>query len=115
MEEHLNYDTISKMRSTALQKLTYTAKISERTKKSQKEQGSLFGKNDAKIAKLMEERNRVIKIEEEFIKTGKAEEIEDSTAAEQDELKDLEDTYVKIYAYIDILITSFTIYETVIR
>ena len=114
-EEHLNYDTISQMRSTALQKLTYTSKINELTKKIQKEQGSLFGKNDAKIAKLMEERNRVIKIEEEFIKTGKAEEIEDSTAAEQDELKDLEDTYVKIYAYIDILITSFTIYETVIR
>jgi len=115
LEEHLNYDSIAELRSTALQKLTYTTKINELTKKIQKEQGRLFGKNDAKIAKLVEERNRVMKIEEEYLKTGKAEAIEDTTAAEEDELKDLPDNYVKIYAYIDILITSFTIYETLIR
>ena len=115
LEEHLNYDSIAQLRSTALQKLTYTTKINELTKKIQKEQGRLFGKSDAKIAKLVEERNRVMKIEEEYLKTGKAEAIEDTTAAEEDELKDLPDNYVKIYAYIDILITSFTIYETLIR
>ena len=114
-EEHLNYSAIAELRSSALQKLTYTTKINELTKKIQRQQSSLFGKDEAKIAKLMEERNRVIKLEEEFIKTGKAEEIEDSTAAEEDELKGLEDNYVKIYAYIDILITSFTIYEKIIR
>ena len=32
---------------------------------------------------------------------------------EQDELSDLDDTYVKFYATIDILMTSFTVYETV--
>ena len=115
VEEHLSYDSISKMRKTALQKLSYTNKINELTKRIQREQSKLFGKSDKKIAELGEQRNRIIKLEEEFLKTGKAEEIEDTAAAEAEEFKGLEDTYVKIYAYIDILITSFTIYETVIQ
>ena len=115
MEEHLNYDQISEMRNVALQKLSFVLKINEITRKIQKEERNLFGKRQEVIAKLYDEKSRVIKLQEKFLKTGKAEEIEDNTAEEQAELKDLEDTYAKIHACIDILVISFTIYETVIR
>ena len=115
MEEHLSYDSIAEMRNTSLQKLTYSNKIDEITKKIESEERNLFGKNENVIQKLHQERERVLKLEEQFMKTGKAEEIEDTAADEMDELKDLEDTYAKIYAKIDILVISFTIYETVIR
>ena len=115
MQEHLNYNTISEMRKMSLQKLSYTKKINEITKKINSEEGKLFGKREDVIPKLYEERERVLKLEEKFLKTGKAEPIEDTTAEELDELKDLEDTYAKIYANIDILVISFTIYETVIK
>ena len=115
IEERLNYTTISGMREQALQRLKYISKINELTKKIQKEEGRLFGQKKDLILKLNEEKKRIIKLEQDYIKTGVAEEIEDSAAAEMDELKGLPDTYTKIYAYIDILITSFTIYETVTR
>ena len=115
MEERLDYKSISEMRTTTLKKLSYTTKINEITKKIESEEGKLFGKDEGLIFNLREERNRIIKLEEQFMKTGKSEEIEDTTADEQDELKDLEDSYAKIYAKIDILVISFTIYETVIR
>ena len=115
MEEHLNYDSISQMRETALQKLRYTNKINEISKKINKEQNRVLGKRDDVLHKLIEERNKVFKLEQDFLKTGKAQQIDSIVSDENDEFKNMEDTYVKIYAYIDILITSFTIYETVKR
>jgi hypothetical protein len=113
MEEHLNYDSISQMRETALQKLRYTNKINEISKKINKEQNRVLGKREDVLRKLIEERNKVFKLEQDFLKTGKAQQIDSIVSDENDEFKNMEDTYVKIYAYIDILITSFTIYETV--
>ena len=115
MEDHLNYGQISELRSTALEKVEYLNRINELTRKIEREDNRFFGRKEEIIQKLVEERNKVIRMEEEFNK-GHREEIENiAELAEDDELKGLEDTYVKIYALCDILITSFTIYETVIR
>jgi len=115
LEEHLNYEQISQMRKTALEKLDFLNRINDLTKRIQREENRLFGKKEEIIQKLNEERNKVMRMEEEFNK-GNKEQLENIEKLEQDdELKGLEDTYVKIYALVDILITSFTIYETVIR
>ena len=114
IEDHVNYKQISEMRNKALQKLEFINKINDLTKKIKREEGKLWGKKEELIAKLNEEKIRVMKMEEDFNK-GKEEEIVNLEELENDELKDLDDTYVKIYALIDILITSFTIYETVIK
>ena len=102
------------MRSKALQKLDFLNKINDLTKKIEKEEGRLWGRKEEIINKLNEERNKIIKMEGEFNK-GKEEELINIEELEPDEFKDLDDTYVKIYALVDILITSFTIYETVIK
>ena len=115
MEEHLNYEQISELRSTALEKLDYINRINELTRRIEREDNKFFGRKEEIVQKLNEERNKVIRMEEEFNK-GHREKIENIVELEEDdELKGLEDTYVKIYALVDILITSFTIYETVIR
>ena len=115
MEDHMNYEKISELRSTALEKLDYINKINELTRRIEREDNRLFGRKEEIIQNLTEERNKVIRMEEEFNK-GHKEEIQNIVELEEDdELKGLEDTYVKIYALIDILITSFTIYETVLK
>ena len=114
MEDRLSYDKISEMRSKALQKLDFINKIDDLTKKIEREERRLWGKKEEVIQKLIEEKNKVMKMEEEFVK-GNEEQLINIQELEPDEFKDLEDTYVKIYALVDILITSFTIYETVIR
>ena len=114
MEEHLDSDKISQMRSKALQKLDFVNKIDELTKKIEKEERRLWGKKEEVIQKLNEEKNKVMKMEEEFNK-GNEEQLINIQELEPDEFKDLEDNYVKIYALVDILIISFTIYESVIK
>ena len=114
MEDHLTYDQISQMRSKALQKLDFINKIDDLTKKIQREERRLWGKKEEVIQRLNEEKIKVMRMEEEFVK-GKEEKLVNLNELEPDEFADLEDTYVKIYAIVDILITSFTIYETVIR
>ena len=115
MEDHLDYDTISKMRKEALNKLEFIKKIDSLTRKIQKEEGKLWGKREEIIYKLNEEKNKILKMEDEFIK-GNVQELEKMEKELQpDEFKDLEDNYVKYYLLVDILITSFTIYETVIK
>ena len=115
MEDHLDYSKISEMRSKALDKLEFINKINELTEKIRKEENRLFGKNEELILKLNEEKNRVMRMEEEFIKGNEENKLAEIAQMEPDEYKDLPDTYVKIYALVDILITSFTIYEKVIR
>ena len=115
MEERLNYNQISEMRNWALQKLKYILKINELSKKIENEEGNLFGKNSDIIVQLHEERNRVLRLEDEFIKTGKAEPIENIEEEEKKKYGSVEDSYTKIYAKIDILVISFTIFETVNR
>ena len=114
IEDHLNYEQISEMRNKALQKLDFLNKINELTKKIEREERRLWGRKEEIINKLNEERNKIIKMEDEFNK-GKEEELINIEELEPDEFKDLDDTYVKIYALVNILITSFTIYETVIK
>ena len=112
LEDHLDYNKISELRSKALEKLDFINKINEISNKIQKEENRFFGKKEEIIRKLNEEKMRIMRMEEEFTK-GHKEELEKISELEQDEFKDLDDTYVKIYALVDILITSFTIYETV--
>ena len=114
-EERLNYETISEMRKLSLQRLTYSNKIREINKKIRREELKLIRKNEKLIQSLTEEKNIVIRKEQEFLKTGKVEDLEDTKALEEAELEGLPDNYTKIYAYVDILITSFTIYETLIK
>ena len=115
LEDHLSYDQISEMRTKALQKLDFILKIDDLTKKINKEENRLWGREEEIINKLNEEKNKVIKMEEDFLK-GNTEQLANiQKESEIDEFKDLEDTYVKIYALVDILITSFTIYETVVK
>ena len=80
----------------------------------QREERRLWGKKEEVIQKLNEEKNKVMKMEEEFNK-GNEEQLINIQELEPDEFKDLEDNYVKIYALVDILIISFTIYESVIK
>ena len=112
-EERLNYDQIAEMRNVALKKLEYIVKIDEISGKIRREENNIFGRRNDVILKLNDEKKRILKLEEQFLKTGKAEPIEDTTANEQDELKNVDNNYTKIYAKIDILVFSFTIYETV--
>ena len=114
LEDHLSYDQISEMRDKALQKLNYLTRINQIQQKINKEERRLWGKNEELIQRLNEEKNKILKLEEDFIK-GKEQEIEKIEGLVQDDFKDLPDSYVKIYALIDILITSFTIYETVLK
>ena len=114
MEDHLDSEEISKMRNKAMQKLEFINKINELTKKIKREEGRLWGKKEEVIAKLNEEKYRVIKMEDNF-NNGNEEQIINVEELEDDELKDLDDTYVKLYVLIEFLITSFTIYETVIK
>ena len=113
MEDHLKYDQISKMRSKALQKLEFINRINDLTRKIQREERKLWGKNELLINILNEEKNKVMRMEEDFMRDKGT--IVNIQELEKDEFTDLEDTYVKYYAIIDILITSFTIYETVIK
>ena len=114
MEDHLNSETISEMRTKALHKLDFVNKINDLTKKIEKEEGRLWGKNEELILKLSEERNKVMRMEEEFIR-GNEKKLLKIEELEPDEFKDLDDSYIKIYALVDILIISFTIYETVCK
>ena len=114
MEDHLNYDQISEMRNKALQKLQFITKIDQIQQKINKEEGRLWGKNEELIQRLNDEKNKIIKMEDDFVK-GKEQQIDKKQELESDELKDLPNSYVKIYALIDILITSFTIYESVFK
>ena len=114
IEEHLNYEQISEMRDKALQKLNFLIRINKVQQKIDKEEGRIWGKNEGLIHRLNEEKNKLIKLEEDFIK-GKDIKIEENESLESDEFKDLPDSYVKIYALVDILITSFTIYEKVLK
>ena len=114
-EDHLEYSKIAEMRSKALEKLEFVKKINELSDKIRKEENRLFGKNEELILKLNEEKNKILRMEEEFIKGNQEKKILEQSEMEQDEYKDLPDTYVKIHALLDILITSFTIYETVRR
>ena len=113
IEDHLSYDQISEMRSKALHKLEFILRINDLTRKIQKEEGKLWGKKEEIINKLNEEKNKVMKMEEDFIKGNEEQLANMEKELEPDELKYLDDNYVKIYALVDILITSFTIYETV--
>ena len=95
------------MRTKALQKLDFILKIDDLTKKINREENRLWGRKEEIINKLNEEKNKVMKMEEDFLK-GNTEQVENiQKELETDEFKDLEDTYVKIYALVDILTTSF--------
>ena len=118
MEEHIHYDQISQMRAYALKKNEFVNKLEELENKINEEKHKYLTKNEDDIKRLEEEKAKIIKMEEifnhnMFIKKSKIQE-EEKLALEQDELSGLDDTYVKIEAKINIVMTSFTIYETVI-
>ena len=116
IEEHIDYNEISQMRSYALEKMEFVNKLEEIENKMAEEKLNLFSKNEEKIKRLEEEKEKIIKMEEIFTRNmfiKKREKEDENLNLEQDELSGLEDTYVKFYATINILMTSFTIYETV--
>ena len=120
IEEHIHYDEISQMREYALKKNEIINKLEEIESKLVEEKIKIVAKNEDKIKRLEEEKAKIIKMEEIFNQTmfKKGKKIEDENneeiTLEQDELSGLDDTYVKIYANFDILMTSLTIYETVL-
>ena len=116
MEEHIDFNEISEMRSYALKKIEFVNKLEELEIKIEEEKIKLISKNEEKIKRLEEERTKIIKLEENFNQSMFIKKIEDKNLElEQDELSDLDDSYVKISANFDIYMTSFTIYETVIQ
>jgi hypothetical protein len=115
-EDHLLYHKISEMRTKALDRLDFITKINDLTDRIKREENSLFGKNEQLIIKLNEEKDKIIKMEEEYLKgTQEKRLMALANSDDNDEYKDLDDSYVKIFALVDILITSFTIYEKVIK
>ena len=118
IEEHVDYNEISKMRAYSLDKIEIINKLEEIENRIKLEKIKLIGKNEEKIKRLEEDQMKIIKMEEifnqnMFIKKRKFD--NENLNLEQDELSGLDDTYIKFYATIDILMTSFTIYETVIQ
>ena len=118
IEEHIDYDEVSKMRAYSLEKLEFVNKLEEIENKINDEKTRLFGKDEEVIKRLEENKAKILRIEEKFnqsmfIKNRKMD--DELLNLEQDELSGLDDTYIKFYATIDILMTSFTIYETVIQ
>ena len=116
IEEHIDYDEINQMRAYALDKIEFVNKLEDIENKIQKEKLKLIGRNDRRIKNLEEEKAKIIRKEEIFNQNMfLKKKIVSEEYIEKDELSGLDDTYVKIHANIDILMTSFTIYETVIQ
>ena len=113
IEEHIDYDEISHMRAYALEKIGFMNKLEEIENKMTKEKLNIFS-DEEKLKKLEEEKEKIMKMEDNFNKSMFVKKIKnENLILEQDELAGLEDTYVRFYATFDILMTSFTIYETV--
>ena len=101
------------MRSAALKKVDYITKIEDVENRIKKEENRLFGKREDILKQLQEEKKRVLENEKVFdLEVDKQLEVDE--IEEIDLLKDMNDDYIKLFAIVEILITSFTIYETVI-
>ena len=112
-EDHLPYEQIQKMRSAALKKVDYITKIEDVENRIKNEENRLFGKREDILKQLQEEKKRVLENEKVFdLEVDKQLEVDE--IEEIDLLKDMNDDYIKLFAIVEILITSFTIYETVI-
>ena len=113
MEEHIDYNQISEMREYALEKMEFVNKLEEIEDKINFENLAII-KNDAKLKSLNQEKERILRLEENFTSTmfskTKHNALDD---LRQDELAGLEDTYVKLYLTVNILMTTLTIYEMV--
>ena len=114
MEEHIDYEQISEMREYALEKMEFVNKLEEIEDKISLEKNLKLIKNDKILKALNQEKERILKLEENFTNSmfskTRHNALEDLG---QDELAGLEDTYVKLYVTVDILMTSLTIYEVV--
>ena len=116
MEEHIDYEQISEMREYALEKMEFVNKLEEIEYKINLEKNLKIIKNDAKLKSLNQEKERILKLEENFTSTMFSKTRHNALDdLRQDELAELEDTYVKLYLTVDILMTSLTIYEVVVK
>ena len=101
--------------NAAMLKLYHITRLEDVENRIKAEEVILFGKKEEIIQKLEEERRKIIE-EEKLFDLDKEKQLEKGKIEEMDdEFKDISDGYLKIFASVEILLTSFSIYETVLR